>query len=81
MQRLQVELIVGLGRHEAHVLVGHRFGDGFSIDKGGGRGQTVNALIQVHAYRPTPCGIALPGIAIPAARGKVHSGQVPSGVV
>jgi hypothetical protein len=33
VKRLQIELIVGLDRHEAHVLSLHRFGDRFSIEK------------------------------------------------
>src|SRR3954452_9894382 len=33
MQRLQVELIIGLDRHEAHVLPRHRFGDCFGIEE------------------------------------------------
>ena len=35
MERLQIELIVGLDGNEAHVLAGHHFGDRFGIEEAG----------------------------------------------
>jgi hypothetical protein len=62
---LHIQLLLGLGRHEAHVLLRNRLGDGFGINE-------VLVGLSIGLYKTAPGSVA-PGVPARAARMPNHA--------